>query len=272
MLERGGITVISSYRFGRRNSGTKKASRQQETIHYADEELRPFLVDPYKQTLIYLKYFVQELQSQDLQHEVIVMIDVNQDDDQQYCDQGHTAQYVISKHFHVDWLIDDSLHTFMGNCVLRNTLCEFHGGVVPNTHMRGSKQIDFLLPTGGLTDNIEAIGLFDCSVLNSGHRSLFVDLCIEEISGPIPEKLAQPQYRNLKLGDPRISEEYRKILHKQFESHNIYRRVKEISVQGNHDEWSLQDESAYELLDREITKAMLDTERMCALRKQHATP
>jgi hypothetical protein len=58
-------------------------SRQQDTIHYADEKLRPFMVDPYKQTLIDLQYFVQELQYQDLQHEVIVMIDVNQYKEQQ---------------------------------------------------------------------------------------------------------------------------------------------------------------------------------------------
>jgi hypothetical protein len=121
--------------------------------------------------------------------------------------------------------------------------------------------------TGGLTDIIEAIGLLDCSVINSDHRAPFINLCIEEISCPSPEKLAQPQYYNFKLDDPRISEEYRKILHKQFECQNIYRRVKEISVQGNNDEWSLQDEAAYELLDKEITEAMLHAERMCAFRK-----
>jgi hypothetical protein len=110
----------------------------------------------------------------------------------------------------------------MSNCGLRNALREFHGGVVPNTHMRGSKQIDFVLTTSELTNIIEAICLVDCSVLNSDNRALFVDVCIEDIFGPIPEKLAQPQYRNLKLDNPRISDEYRRILHKQFEYHNIY--------------------------------------------------
>jgi hypothetical protein len=74
-----------------------------------------------------------------------------------------------------------------------------------------------VLTTGGLTDSIEAIGLLDCSVLNSDHRALFIDLCIENIFGPSPEKLAQLQYRNLKLDDPRISEEDRQIIHKKFE-------------------------------------------------------
>jgi hypothetical protein len=114
------------------------------------------------------------------------MIDANQDEDQQYCDQGHMTQYVTSKHFCVDGSIDGSLHSFMGNCGLRNALREFHSGVVPNTHMCGSKQIDFVFTTGGLTDSIESIGLLDCSVINSDHHALFIDLCIEEICGPSP--------------------------------------------------------------------------------------
>jgi hypothetical protein len=48
--------------------------------------------------------------------------------------------------------------------------------------------------------------------------------------------------------------------------------IKTISVKGKHDEWSLHDESAYELFDREITEAMLHAERMCAFWKQHARP
>jgi hypothetical protein len=116
------ITVIPAYRVGKSTSGSRTASRQQDTIQYAGEELRPFLVNPYKQTLIDLQYFVQELQSQDLKHEVIVMNDVNQDEDHQYCDQGHTAQYVTRKQFHVDGSIDVSIHSFMGNCGLRNAL------------------------------------------------------------------------------------------------------------------------------------------------------
>jgi hypothetical protein len=169
------ITVISAYRVGKPTSGSKTSSRQQETIQYADEKLRPFLVDPYKQTLIDLQYFVQELQSQDLQHEVIVMIDANQDDYQQECDQGHTAQYVTSKHFHVDGSIDGSLQSFMRKCGIRNVFREFHVGVVPYTHMCGSKQIDIMLTTSGLTDSIEAIGLLDCSDLKSDHRAIFID-------------------------------------------------------------------------------------------------
>jgi hypothetical protein len=40
-----------------------------------------------------------------------------------------------------------------------------HEGVVPNTHARGSVQIDFLLLTSGLVDHVLGVGLLNRSVL-----------------------------------------------------------------------------------------------------------
>jgi hypothetical protein len=74
------------------------------------------------------------------------------------------------------------------------------------------------------------------------------------------------------LDDPRISDKYRKILHKQFENHNFYRCVKEILVRGKDETWNLMDEMIYEKLDADILEAMRHVERMCNLHKTHATP
>jgi hypothetical protein len=101
---------------------------------------------------------------------------------------------------------------------------------------------------------------------------MFIDLRIEGIFGQHPDKLAPHQFRNLKLDDPRISDKYRKILHKQFEHHNVYRRVKEITVRGKDETWNLMDETIYEKLDADISEAMKHAERMCNLHKYHATP
>jgi hypothetical protein len=101
---------------------------------------------------------------------------------------------------------------------------------------------------------------------------MFVDLQIEGIFGQHPDKLAPHQFRNLKLDDPRISDKYRKILHKQFENHNVYRCIKEISVRGKDETWNLMDETIYEKLDADISEAMKHAERMCNLHKTHATP
>jgi hypothetical protein len=147
-----------------------------------------------------------------------------------------------------------------------------HEGVVLNNYASGSAQIDFPLITSGPDEHVADVGLLDRSILQSDHSCMFVDLRIKGTFGQHPDKLAPHQFCNLKLDDPRISDKYRKILHKQFENHNVYRRVKEISVRGKDDTWNLMDEMIYEKLDADISEAMKHANHMCNLQKTHATP
>jgi hypothetical protein len=89
-------------------------------------------------------------------------------------------------------------------------------GVLPNNHARGSAQIYFPLITSGLDEHVVDVGLLDRYILQNDHSGMFVDIRIEGVFGQNPDKLAPHQFRNLKLDDPRISDKYRKILHKQF--------------------------------------------------------
>jgi hypothetical protein len=61
--------------------------------------------------------------------------------------------------------------------------------VVPNTHARGSVQIDFPLVTAGLDKHVLDVGFLDRSVLQSDHSGMFVDLRIEDIFGHNPKNL-----------------------------------------------------------------------------------
>jgi hypothetical protein len=226
-------------------------------------------VDPHKQTLINLQYHVEKLKTDG--HEVLIFMDANQTEEQLYQTPTHNEKFVTNKGFHVDGSIDGSLQSFIHNCGLINVLRRRHEGVVPNTHARGSAQIDFTLITYGLDDHIVDVGLLDKSILQSEHSGMLVDLRIEGIFGRHPDKLAPHQFRNLKLDDHRISDKYRKILNKQFENHNVYRRVKEISVRGKDETWNLMDEAIYEKLDADILEAMKHADRMCNLHKALAT-
>jgi hypothetical protein len=105
----------------------------------------------------------------------------------------------------VDGSIDGSLQSFIQNCGLVNLLRRMYEGVVPSTHARGSVQIDFPLITAGLDEHILDVGFLDRSILQSEHSGMFIDLWIEGIFGMHPDKLAPHQFRNLKLDDPRIS-------------------------------------------------------------------
>jgi hypothetical protein len=130
---------------------------------YEDEELRPYIVDPHKQTLIDLQYHVEFLKSNG--HEVLILIDDNQAEKQVYQAQTHNETFVTQKGFHVDGSIDGSLQSFIQNCGMIDVLRRMNEGVVPTTHTRGSVQIDFPLITDGLEEHVLDVGLLDGSVL-----------------------------------------------------------------------------------------------------------
>jgi hypothetical protein len=86
------------------------------------------------------------------------------------------------------------------------------------------------------------------------------------------EGLKKPQFRNLRLDDPIVSAAYRKILHRQFEHHNVYRRVKKLQEEANETNWDIMNEQTYEGVDKDITAAMQNAEKICKQQKQHLTP
>jgi hypothetical protein len=204
------------------------------------------------------EYFVEELKENG--QEVLILMDANQAEEQTYQSQTHNIKLVTKKGFHVDGSIEGSLQSFLHNCGLINVLRHMHEGVIPNTHACGFVQIDFPLITAGLAEHVLNIGLFDRSVLQSDHSGLFLDLQIEGIFGQHPDKLAPHKFRNLKVNDPNISYKYRKILHKQFEHHNVYRRIKKISERGKDPSWNLEDETLYETLDDDISEATMNVQ------------
>jgi sulfur relay (sulfurtransferase) DsrC/TusE family protein len=84
----------------------------------------PYVLDPHKQTLIELQYFVQELQQES--EEVILLLDANQDDQQTYLHKEHNECFKTRRRFYVDGNIDGSLRTFMANWGLTNALMDVH--------------------------------------------------------------------------------------------------------------------------------------------------
>jgi hypothetical protein len=142
------VSVVSCYRVcNQTNPGATTASNQQHGTMYADEDLRPFMMNSHHQIMIDIQYFVQDLQEKG--HEIIVMIDDNQPEGKYYQSQLHNEKFRTAQGFHVDGSIDGSIQTFMSKCGLDNAITLMHDGVVPNTHMKGSSQIDFPLDISG---------------------------------------------------------------------------------------------------------------------------
>jgi hypothetical protein len=243
---------------------------QQHTIQYAYEEVRSFIVDPHRQAIIDLQHFVQELK--DKGHHILIFIDANEDEQHQFQEQGHVVQLVTKNGFHVDGRHNGSLGTMMDNCSLINAIKELNDGYLPNTHNRGTRQIDCVLCIEGLLEYFIRVGFLDSSVLGSDHKGLFAGLNTAGLTGEGTEGLKKPQFRNLRLDDPRVSAAYRKILHNQFEHHNVYRWVKKLQEEANETKWSIMNEQTYEGVDKDITAAMHHAEKICKWQKQHLTP
>jgi hypothetical protein len=241
------LTIVSAYRVcDQTNPGNTRASAQQYKIQYEDKELRPFLLSPHRKTLIDLEYFVKDLK--DANHEVLIFMDANENDTHQFKaqTQTHDVKFVTKNGFHVNGSSDGLLNTFMRNCGLINVIKELNEGAPPNIHNRGMQQIDFILATARLfQDRIEHAGFLGSGVLGSDHKGMYADLNTQDMIGTGRDNLQKLQFRNLQLGDPKISDAYRKILHQQFVQHNVYRRVTCLS-DAPKDVWDISCEHKYE--------------------------
>jgi hypothetical protein len=136
-------------------------------------------------------------------------MDANENKTHQFQAQTHDAKFMTKHGFRVDGSIDGSLYTFMRNCGLLNVIKELNEGTTPNTHNRGSQQIEFMLATARLLqDGIEHAKFLDSSVLVSDHKGMYTDLNTQALIGTGRDHLQKPQFRKLQLDDPRISDAY----------------------------------------------------------------
>jgi hypothetical protein len=106
------VAIVSAYRVCKQTKhGDLTSSKKQLGIMYEDEEVRPYLVEPHKQTLIDLQYFLEKLEATG--HEALILMDANQAEEQAYQQQTHNIKLVTKKVFHVDGTIEVFLQTFM---------------------------------------------------------------------------------------------------------------------------------------------------------------
>jgi hypothetical protein len=80
------------------------------------------------------------------------------------------------------------------------------------------------------------------------------------------------QLRQLELDRPHIADEYRQQLHRLFTGHNVYRRVNVIMERSKTGDWTIEDESDYEKIDRDITRSMLSAAKKCGIHSKKRTP
>jgi hypothetical protein len=193
------IAIFPVYRVDHNhNAGDTTAFQQQCTTQYADETAR-VEINPHEQTMIDLEYFTEELKTDGF--EVAVFIDANETLERRFLSQNHDHKYKSDKGFHTDGSIDGSVTTYTRNCGLSNTMSERHaetGTSIPNTHLRGLKQIDFVLKTAGIAPFVRAIGLLDFDVVfRTDHRTFFIDIDMDGFFGSATKMLPTQRLRKL---------------------------------------------------------------------------
>jgi hypothetical protein len=118
-----------------------------------------------------------------------------------------------------------------------------------------------VLTTAGIAPFIRAIGLLDFDVVyRTDQRTFFIDIDMDGFFGSATETLPAQRLRQLQLEDPQVATANRKALHQQFIHHSVFHRIKEQSESSKSGEWTIAQESTYEALDRDITRAMLHSE------------
>jgi hypothetical protein len=171
------LTYITVYRVcDQTDPGDTTAWKRQYNIQYEEKSARIGNIDPHKQTLVDLEYFVTNLRN--TVHDVAIFIDANQNANLCYRPQGHDKQFESDGSLNIDGRIDGSLKTFIENTGLINALNNKHGsGNVPPTREPGSKVIDYVLVSEGLIPHITSIGMLSQdTVFASDHGSFFMDL------------------------------------------------------------------------------------------------
>jgi hypothetical protein len=182
-------TVISAYRVGNQHQlGVLTASQQQYRIQYQDESFISYILDPHRHTMIELEYFAKPLREKC--QDIVLFINADEGIEHRFQPQGHKVAFKMDHGFQVDGKIDGSLRTLMENCGLVNIIAEKHGRGVPKTHIRGSKQIDFVCLMPRLAGFVVNCGLLEFDKLyKSDHRGIFIDIATKGVLGTPPEHL-----------------------------------------------------------------------------------
>jgi exonuclease III len=149
---------------------------------------------------------------------------------------------------------------------LTEIIQHFHGVEnEPATYARGRKRLDYMFCTEGVLHSVNKCGILPYSdLIDSDHRSLYVDFDTTKLFGGDPAVLAPNPVRILHSRDTVGSEQYVKAVHKYFVDHNITARLTALR-EGRH-----ADMEEFEKIDADITRAM--AHGMNTIRKLYDSP
>ena len=143
----------------------------------------------------------------------------------------------------------------------------------PPTHQRGSAKIDFILVSSRLVRAIKARAILPIhDGYLSDHRALMVDFDPKILfAGPTSE-VVQPHARQLTSTNPKAVAKYIKVMLIQMEKHNVIQKVQQLQMRSDSGEWSDEDTTEWEVIDKILAQARTCAESKCSKKKSGQLP
>jgi hypothetical protein len=129
-----------------------------------------------------------------------------------------------------------------------------------NTHIRGSKQIDFIFGSQGIRQHCDRAGILPFGYgYQSDHRAIFIKIKIENILATTVHPIDSITARKLTQATPKERKIFMEEADRILKNQNLYERLKKLAAMSS-SEWDNESIKEYEQCDRSIIECMLTAE------------
>jgi hypothetical protein len=129
-----------------------------------------------------------------------------------------------------------------------------------NTHARGSKQIDYIFGTRGVSNVCNRAGILPFGVgYMSDHRALFIKINLDELLSTRVQPIDSITARKLVQATPKERKIFLEAVNTHWTSQNLYERLQKLT-KVSHPNWSDSDREEFEKCDEQMIKGMLSAE------------
>jgi hypothetical protein len=131
----------------------------------------------------------------------------------------------------------------------------------PNTHVRGSKRIDYIFGTNKIRDNCVTAGILPFGTgYQSDHRAIFASINIGKILSASVQAIDSITTRKLQQATPKERVVFIQETHSYLNNNNIYQRLKALQTKDK-SSWEPTDKNEYEQCDKTLMEGMLLAEK-----------
>ena len=149
----------------------------------------------------------------------------------------------------------------------------YHHGIEGEvaTYSRSSNRLDYILCTHAIAPSIWRCGVLPFNfVISSDHRSVFIDVDIDEFLGGDPSALMSLALRGIRSQSPKACVKYVTEMEQYLLEHKVYKRVDKLSTLTTRHGLTAGLKKHWEGVDQDILRASLHAEKSVA--KKHRPP